>query len=156
LHIEELNIIIHLEILREESSFLHRSGRTGRAGRSGKVYMLLSETEEKYMQSWKQVKNIQWQELAKPSSAPIRRKPAESPEFITLHFKAGKKEKLSAGDIVGALIAETQLQATQIGKIEVYDHFSYAAVPLKLGKDIIEKLNQVKIKGKKIRVSVVK
>ncbi|QHT69858.1 DEAD/DEAH box helicase [Rhodocytophaga rosea] len=154
LHIEELNVVIHLEILREEASFLHRSGRTGRAGKSGVVYLFLSETEEKYLQKWQQIKDIHW--LHQKSLSETRTTMATTPEFITIHLKAGKKEKMSAGDIVGAILAKTQLQANQIGKIEIFDHFSYVAVPFEEGKALVDILNQVKIKGNKIRASLVK
>jgi ATP-independent RNA helicase DbpA len=154
LHIEELNVVIHFEILREEASFLHRSGRTGRAGKDGIVYMFLSETEEKYLQHWKQIKDIQW--LSQDSLSKKNTASATTAGYITIHLKAGKKEKLSPGDIVGAILAKTQLQANQIGKIEIFDHFSYVAVPFESGNAIVDILNQGKIKGKKIRASLVK
>lgn len=157
IHIAELGTVIHLEILREESSFLHRSGRTGRVGQEGTVYLFVSETEEAYMQRWQQVKAIPWRTLKTAKRLKSRDiVETASPEYITLHVKAGKKEKVSAGDIVGALVALADLQATQIGKIEVHDHFCYVAVPFQAGKSIAEKLNAGKIKGRKIKVSVVR
>lgn len=155
--IAQLDTIIHLEILRDEASFLHRSGRTGRAGNSGKVYTLLSKEEEQYMQRWQQVHISQWQEMDRQPASKSRRALTPSlPQNITLHLNAGKKEKMSAKDIVGALIAEAGLGADQIGKIEIHDHFSYVAVPQNEGKRIADQLSQGKIKGKKIRVTVAK
>jgi ATP-independent RNA helicase DbpA len=157
IHIAELGTVIHLEILREQASFLHRSGRTGRAGEQGTVYALLSPEEEGYMQKWAQDIDLQWKKLDKPSATQTRSNPeTAAPEFLTLHIKAGKKEKVSPGDIVGAIMAETGLAAAQIGKIEVHDHFSYVAVPYAEGKIIAEKLSNGKIKGKKTRVTLVK
>jgi ATP-dependent RNA helicase DbpA len=155
IHIAELGTVIHLEILREQASFLHRSGRTGRAGEAGTVYALLSPEEEGYMQKWNQEVDLQWKKLEKPTATQARNTPATSaPEFITLHIKAGKKEKISPGDIVGAIMAETGLAAAQIGKIEIHDHFSYVAVPYTAGKTIANRLSEAKIKGRKIRVTV--
>jgi ATP-independent RNA helicase DbpA len=157
IHIAELGTVIHLEILREQASFLHRSGRTGRAGEEGTVYALLSAEEEGYMQKWSQEINLEWKKLERPSATQSRNNLENaSPEFLTLHIKAGKKEKISPGDIVGAIMAETGLAAAQIGKIEVHDHFSYVAVPYAEGKTIAEKLSNGKIKGKKTRVTLVK
>jgi ATP-independent RNA helicase DbpA len=48
-----------------------------------------------------------------------------------LHISAGKKDKISPRDIVGALIAEAGLKMEQIGKIEVLERFTYVAVPEK-------------------------
>jgi ATP-independent RNA helicase DbpA len=116
--------------------------------------MFLSETEEKYLQHWQQIKYIQW--LSQDSLSRKNTAPTATAGYITIHLKAGKKEKLSARDIVGAILAKTQLQADQIGKIEIFDHFSYVAVPYDAGKAVIDILNQVKIKGKKIRATLVK
>lgn len=157
IHIAELGTVIHLEILREQASFLHRSGRTGRAGEEGTAYALLSSEEESYMQRWNQNINLQWRKLEKPTTSQVANTlDAATPEFVTLHVKAGKKEKISPGDIVGAIMAETGLAAAQIGKIEVHDHFSYVAVPYAEGKTIAEKLSNGKMKGRKIRVTLVK
>jgi ATP-independent RNA helicase DbpA len=155
IHIADLGTVIHLEILREQASFLHRSGRTGRAGEAGTVYVLLSPEEEGYMQKWSQEINLDWKKLEKPSATQARSNPATTaPEFLTLHIKAGKKEKVSPGDIVGAIVTVTGLAAGDIGKIEVHDHFSYVAVPYAQGKRIAEQLSNGKIKGKRIRVTV--
>jgi ATP-independent RNA helicase DbpA len=155
IHIADLGTVIHLEILREQASFQHRSGRTGRAGEEGTVYVLISPEEEGYMQKWNQEVNLQWQKLEKASGTQHRNSAqAALPEFMTLHIKAGKKEKVSPGDIVGAIVAEAGLAAGQIGKIEIHDHFSYVAVPHEQGKSIAEKLSAGKIKGRKIRVTV--
>lgn len=155
--IADLNVVIHFEVLPEEVSFLHRSGRTGRAGKSGNVYTLLTSEEEKYLQNWKETKITQWLDWKKLFSSKSSASAAPfTPATTTLHINAGKKEKLSPRDIVGALVAEAGLQANEIGKIEVHDHFSYVAVPKDKGKEIAEKLNNGKIKGKRSRVSLVK
>ncbi|MDO1447500.1 DEAD/DEAH box helicase [Rhodocytophaga aerolata] len=157
IHIAALGTVIHLEILREQASFLHRSGRTGRAGAEGNVYVLLSPEEEGYMQKWSQDVHLQWKKLDTSAPAQARNlSEVHTPEFLTLHIKAGKKEKISPRDIVGAIMAEAGLSASEIGKIEVHDHYSYVAVPYTQGKDILDKLNTGKIKGRKIRVTVVK
>jgi ATP-independent RNA helicase DbpA len=157
IHIAELGTVIHLEILRGEAIFLHRSGRTGRMGNAGTVHVFLSEEEEKYIQHWKQIKDFEWKTLKTTRQSGSKAvSPPATPENITLHIKAGRKEKISPGDIVGAILAETGLQAQQIGKIEVHDHVSYVAIPFLSAKAVVEKLNEVKIKGRKFRVSIVK
>jgi ATP-independent RNA helicase DbpA len=119
--------------------------------------VLVSPEEEGYMQKWSQEVDLQWQKLEKSAGTQHRNStPTALPEFMTLHIKAGKKEKVSPRDIVGAIVAETGLAAGDIGKIEVHDHFSYVALPYAQGQSIAEKLSAGKIKGRRIRVTVVK
>lgn len=52
----------------------------------------------------------------------------QTPPMATFHFAAGKKEKISKGDIVGFLTQKGKLAADEIGLIEIKDHYSYVAV----------------------------
>jgi ATP-dependent RNA helicase DbpA len=158
--IQDLGTVIHYEIPHDEASFLHRSGRTARAGKSGKVYSFVNKKEAEKIKSWPNVNIIDWQTIQE-TMPDMEAKPTVTsellqPELTTIHIKAGKKEKISARDIVGALIAEAGIDAKTIGKIEIHDHFSYVAIPAKEAKVITEKLNAGKIKGKKIKVSMVR
>ena len=156
LDIDALTTIIHYELPDDEAAYLHRSGRTGRAGKSGTVYTLASPREEQKLRDWGHVRMDEW---LKPESLP-KPKPAAAPEtaaqFATLHINAGRKDKISPRDIVGALIAEAGLAADQIGKIEVQDRFSYVAVPKDQSQRIASKLINGKIKGRKFKVQVVR
>lgn len=157
LDISALTTIIHFEIPHDEEAFLHRSGRTGRAGKSGIVYTLATEKEETKLREWEQVKINEWLPISKyQRTAAVSKPKTQTPAFITIHITAGKKDKISPRDIVGALIAEAGLTMEQIGKIEVMERFTYVAVPQKQANAIIEKLGQGRIKGKKFKVSLVK
>lgn len=157
LDIAALTTIIHFEIPHDEEAFLHRSGRTGRAGKSGVVYTFASEKEEAKLREWPQVKIDEWLPVSKfQRTAAVSKPKTQAAAFTTVHISAGKKDKISPRDIVGALIAEAGLKMEDIGKIEVLERFSYVAVPEKLSKIVIEKLGQGRIKGKKFKVSLVK
>ncbi|AMR25946.1 hypothetical protein A0257_01760 [Hymenobacter psoromatis] len=77
------------------------------------------------------------------------------PETITLHVTAGKKHKVSAHDLVGAFVNVGGLERHTVGRIEVFDFYSYVAVPRKQAAEILEKLNGAKVKGVKVRVTEV-
>jgi ATP-dependent RNA helicase DbpA len=151
--ISSLDIVINYEIPDQESALLHRIGRTARAGHKGIVYSLASAREMSKIESWTSdfkivaPKMIFSAEKAAAGSAAIN--------MTTLHLHAGKKEKISKGDIVGALTGDAGLDSKDIGLIELFDHFSYVAVPEAKSKKILEKLNGGKIKGRKIKVSLV-
>ena len=157
LDISALTIIIHFEIPHDEEAFLHRSGRTGRAGKSGVVYTFATEKEEAKLREWPQVKIDEWLPVSKfQRTAAVSKPKTQTAAFTTIHISAGKKDKISPRDIVGALIAEAGLKMEQIGKIEVLERFSYVAVPEKMVNTVVEKLGQGRIKGKKFKVSLVK
>ena len=74
----------------------------------------------------------------------------------TLYFQAGKKEKLSRGDILGFIVANADIAAGDIGRIDVRDHYALAAVPRQRVQDVLQRLKDAKIKGKKVRISQLK
>ena len=74
--------------------------------------------------------------------------------MTTLYFQAGKKEKLSRGDIMGFIANNGGIPAGDIGRIDVRDHYAIAAVPRPQGSEVLKRLQAAKIKGKKVRISI--
>ena len=74
--------------------------------------------------------------------------------MATLYFQAGKKEKLSRGDIMGFIANNGGLPASEIGRIDVRDHYSLAAIPRNQSDEVLKRLQKAKIKGKKVRMSI--
>lgn len=156
LDIDLLETIVHYELPDDLAAYQHRSGRTGRAGKKGTVYTIATPRDERKLRDWDQVRIDEWlkaDELLK--KATIASAPQQA-AFATITINAGRKDKLSPRDIVGAIVAETGLKHDQIGKIEVQDRSSFVAVPQAQAKTIAEKLSNGKIKGRKFRVHVVK
>jgi ATP-independent RNA helicase DbpA len=75
-----------------------------------------------------------------------------SPPMVTLCINAGRKDKLRAGDILGALTANSSLPGKQIGKINIADNLAYVAVVRPIAKQALKILTEGKIKGRKFRV----
>jgi ATP-dependent RNA helicase DbpA len=156
LDIALLQTIVHYELPDDVAAYQHRSGRTGRAGKKGTVYTLATQRDERKLRDWDQVRMDNWlkaDDLLKKSSESAT---AQISAFATLTINAGRKDKISPRDIVGAIIAETGLTSAEIGKIEVQDRASFVAVPQQEAQTIAEKLNNGKIKGRKFRVHLVK
>ena len=76
--------------------------------------------------------------------------------MATLYFQAGKKEKLSRGDIMGFIANNGGIAAADIGRIDVRDHYALAAVPCRQAQQVLSLLQQAKIKGKKVRISLIR
>ncbi len=79
-------------------------------------------------------------------------KHSASNEMVRLFVNAGKSSKIRAKDIVGAFAGETGVPGKLIGSVDVYDDFTYVDVPYEYAKEIIESMNNSKIKGKKISI----
>lgn len=75
---------------------------------------------------------------------------------MTLYVSAGKREKVSRGDILGFLIKEGGVSADSIGKINVYDHYSLVAVKEGEVAGLLNSIEGKKLKGEKRRISPLK
>lgn len=143
LDIPEVKYIIHYHLPVDLESFTHRNGRTARMHADGEAFMILGPAE-------------QMPEYA-AHAADFRLDPKadwlQMPPMATFHFAAGKKEKISKGDIVGFLVQKGGLAADEIGIIEIKDHYSYVAVRRDKAHATLRRLKEEKIKGKKVKIS---
>lgn len=146
LDIEKVARIIHYHQPLTPDVYTHRNGRTARVEEEGDVYLLIGPDEEV-----KPFVSIDDTVETKPEDSEERSLRSDK---ATLYISAGKKEKLSRGDIVGFLIKDSNLDAGEIGKINVFDHYSLVAVPRRKAKHIAEDAASKKIKGSKRKVSV--
>ncbi len=73
-----------------------------------------------------------------------------------LFLSVGKKDKLRAKDVVGALAGETGIPGNKIGSIEIYDEFSFVDVPEEYVAEILQRMKSARIKGKKVTVELAK
>ncbi len=72
--------------------------------------------------------------------------------MVTLCINGGRKNKVRAGDILGALTANTNLPGKQIGKIDISDYHAHVAVERSVAKQALKILAEGKIKGRRFRV----
>jgi len=87
---------------------------------------------------------------ALPDEAVLQQRPPKPP-MVSLWIDAGKRQKLRAGDILGALTADQQLGRDHIGKISLFDDWAYVAVRMDIVKIALSMFSQG-IKGRNIRV----
>jgi len=57
-----------------------------------------------------------------------------------------------AGDILGALTGEDGIDGKQVGKIQIFDQWSYVAVHRNVANHALNKLTTGKLKGRSFRV----
>src|SRR5690606_34981425 len=141
--IRELKFIIHYELPHSMEEFTHRNGRTARVNAKGTAYVLKWEKES-------------LPEFIKTDQeADISKKMPRKPQFWeTLFISGGRKDKISKADIAGLFFKQGNLNKDQLGEIELKHDCAFVAVPLILADDLVHKLNNMRLKEKKVRITV--
>ena len=141
--IVEMKYIIHYELPRHKEEFIHRNGRTARVNEKGTAYILKWENER-------------LPEFIKVStSINISKKAHYKPQYWeTLFISGGRKDKISKGDIAGLFFKKGGLSKDELGTIELKPDCAFVAIPLELANGLVEKLNNTRLKKKKVRVII--
>lgn len=150
LDIKELSMVVNFDIPHGSETYTHRIGRTGRAGAEGVAITLYDSYEAEKADEYRDGKREFLDESDLKGSTNFQLKP----QFVTLVIEGGKKDKLRAGDLLGALTGDAGLSGNSIGKIDIYDRQTYVAIETKYIDDALKALKDGKIKGKKFSVWV--
>lgn len=154
LDIEDLALVINFDFPLQAETYVHRIGRTGRAGKKGQAVILAKPKETLRLLELEQVTKSKFEKpkLGFKHQYNIGTSHAVA-KMQTISIGAGRKEKLRAGDILGALTnPAVGLRATDVGKIEIMDHQSFVAVSADHASAVLKKLRDSKIKGKKFQI----
>lgn len=149
LDVEDLPMVINAELPRDPDIYTHRIGRTGRAGSEGAAYSLFFENERYKAQ---QLVDKGGADIAPLDSIPKTDKPLPQAARQTLAIAGGRKNKIRAGDILGALTAEQGIPATAIGRIDILEFGSFVAIDLDYIAQALQQLEGRPIKGQKFKV----
>lgn len=146
LDIENIKHVIHYQFPESEAAYIHRNGRTARANQQGNGYVLHNDQQilPDYL------------ELPERIFAPVENQQPVTPRWVTLYFGAGKKDKLRKLDIVGFLSQQGELDQKEIGKIDVLDHVSFAAIASRKSANVLRAIRGKRIKGKRIVIKKAK
>jgi len=151
LDIKDLEAVINFELSPDPEVHIHRIGRTGRAEKEGLALSLFMASESPKVIRIEEYQNSPIR-IDKTSTLTKKENFKLSPSMITLCINGGRREKIRAGDILGALTANTDLSGKQIGKIDIFDILAYVAVERPIAKQALKILTQGKIKGRRFRV----
>lgn len=77
---------------------------------------------------------------------------AEEAGMVRLFINIGKKNRAKPGDIVGALAGESGIPGKLIGSIDMFDKYTFVEVPREYARDVLNAMNNAKIKGKSVAV----
>ena len=153
LDVAELAAVINVDVSPDPEVHIHRIGRTGRAGAKGLALNLVSMDEMGFIGKIEQLQGREsvWQDLGKLDSKAVQGRPQAAP-MMTLQIVGGRKEKIRAGDVLGALTGDAGFSKEQVGKINVNEFSTYVAVDAKIAKEAVRRLSQGRIKGKSVKV----
>jgi ATP-independent RNA helicase DbpA len=157
LDIEDLGAVLNFEVPHDVETYVHRIGRTGRAGKTGIALTLALPTEQHKLAAMREalgteIPAVPLESLADHKAG--RRLGVLTADKVTLCIAAGRKDKLRAGDVLGALTGEKGIDGKAVGKIDVMDYESYVSVDRKSARRAYDRLGGNKIKGKKYRVRI--
>jgi ATP-independent RNA helicase DbpA len=156
--IQGLDIVINYDLPMKSEIYVHRIGRTGRAGLSGQAVSLATPRDKTRFLGFEKAAGVTIAEKKLPALSQLdseakKTASGRKAEMETLYISGGKKDKIRAGDILGAFTGDAGgVSGSDIGKIEIHDRFSYVAVSKSVSQSLIQKLKVGKIKGRKFRV----
>lgn len=149
LDIEDVDMVINYDLPNDFEVYTHRIGRTARAGKDGVAVSFVDDLGK--FEDLEEYLNTTFELL---SSDDIKTKDDVRLEYdySTLYINGGKRHKLRAGDILGALTAGIGLAKDDIGKIDILPTCSYVAVKNEVYQKAFDGLNSNKMKNRYFKI----
>jgi ATP-independent RNA helicase DbpA len=145
LDIPEIKHVVHFQYPHSQEAFTHRNGRTARIQKQGNIYLMVNSGE--LVPDYIEIPDAEYK-VNNDHLNPVQ------PEWITLYFSGGKKNKINKVDLVGFLLQKANLSKDEIGLISVLDFSSFVAVKRSKVKEILKNIQNEKIKGQKHKISI--
>lgn len=148
LDIPDVDNIVHYHLPESQEAYIHRVGRTARWDAHGQTFFVLGPEESipDYVEGTAQSFSL-------PPVGQLP--PVPRPLMSTIYIGKGKRDKISRGDIVGFLCKKGGLKADDIGRVDVFDRYAYAAVRRDKLPEVLRLTAGEKIKGIKTVVEEV-
>ncbi|AZQ44274.1 DEAD/DEAH box helicase [Nonlabens ponticola] len=139
-----LDFIIHYQLPARKDEFIHRNGRTARMNTTGTAILLKDKEREL----------PDFIDGATTLSMNLRESASQNPQWETLYISGGRRDKISKGDIAGLFFKQGNLEKNELGVIELKQECAFVAVPHEKTIELIDKLNNSRIKKRKLRISL--
>ncbi|WP_251859569.1 DEAD/DEAH box helicase [Clostridium sp. Marseille-Q2269] len=171
IHVQDISHVINYEMPYEKESYVHRIGRTGRAGKEGVAITFIEPNKIRFL---KDIEDYIEKEITKKKEPSVEEvgkgkkifeeniknrikikapKVNNNQKGITkIYISAGRKKKIRAGDIVGAITSIEGVNVDNIGIIDIQDNHSYVDILEGKGAIVLKYSEDMKIKGKKVKI----
>ena len=151
LDVANLEAVINVDVTPDSEIHIHRIGRTGRGDAEGLALSLASMDEMGNVGKIELLQNREstWAPISSltPAAGDILQ-----PPMATLQIVGGRKEKIRAGDVLGALTGDAGFTKEQVGKINVNEFSTYVAVERSIAREAVQRLSAGRVKGKSVKV----
>ena len=87
-------------------------------------------------------------------SKPKSKGKGSSSSMVRMHINIGKRKGVSPRHILSGLLEVTGLPKKAVGDIDVYDKFTFIEVPREYEEEVLDGLNDSRIKGTRIKVEI--
>lgn len=150
LDVKDLDAVFNYELPKQAEAYVHRIGRTARAGKQGVAVSMVEQLEE---WRWQEIEELQPGAALKKCEIPNAKRGNNllKPAMTTLEISGGRKNKLRAGDLLGALTADGGISGHSVGSIDLFDTYSYVAVRNAQSSQALQQLANQPIKGRRYR-----
>lgn len=155
LDIPQVDLVINTELAESTETHTHRIGRTGRADKHGTAVTLIQSSQQSKLE-----------QLAEQTKVSITAKHAQAlrfhanriefPSHDCVMVDAGKRQKISKGDLLGALVKRADIVADDIGKMYVTHDKIFIAIKQRSVKRALAYFRENRVKGKKLRARKLK
>jgi ATP-dependent RNA helicase DeaD len=162
---ENITHVINYDFPTGKESYVHRIGRTGRNGRTGKAISFIQLSEIRMMSMVEEYTSSRIAMNGLPDNSEEETKifyKRQQEKFVRKERKGavfnknitkicisgGRKSKMRAGDIVGTLCNIEGMTDKDIGIIDIRDSLTYVEILNGKGRQVMEVLPKMTIKGK--------
>jgi ATP-independent RNA helicase DbpA len=145
--VKDLSAVINFDLPYDPEMYVHRIGRTGRAGKEGLTFSLVAPEEIHRLSDINRYQNSNFH--VENTTSLVREGETLLPPMITISINGGRKSKIRPGDIQGALTGAAGIDSKFIGKINIFDLYSYVAVDRSIANVVVEMLSKIPVKGKR-------
>lgn len=155
LDIDSIDLVINYHISRDFEVHVHRIGRTGRAGKNGIACSLHSQKEAHKISLLQEFLGQEIESETLPDRS-VLKELKYRPQMSCLKILFGKKQKLRAGNLLGALTGEQGLTGDQVGKMHIFDYYSYVAIERHSVNHALKILRNDKWKGRAYKCMLIR
>ncbi len=143
LDIADVQAVVHYHMPTSEQAWTHRNGRTARAGASGEIYVITGPEE-----------NVPEYVVTDNDYYPDYQSQTQLASAMTLlYINAGRRDKISRGDVAGFVMKQCGVAADKVGKIAIGLDYALVAVAADVANTVIEGARAARLKNKRVRIT---
>lgn len=143
LDIQDVGAVVHYHLPVNEQAYTHRNGRVGRAGAEGTVYVITGPDEA--APDFVAIHHPFYPDMA--ATGPIML------SWAMLYINAGKREKISKGDVAGFIMKQCGVPAGDVGVITIGLDYALVAVRPTAVSAVLDAARSARLKNKRVRIT---